>query len=421
MYHLSPQDDYKVMRQTSLQRPESRLIGYDGSEDNDDDSAVFNAGRHEYSPESTFFRLDSTGSVDGFMPTLTSPFHGQDEPGVDVGDDDRLRRLRPQSSADTVRPRSPRLQSIPVRRTTSSEDSIQEEGNGNFLMINAENKWQTPSPATPELIRAGEDGGFITYQSRPRSACIRSDSGSSGEAGSYPTSQKYFLGQRSQDYGFMDETMKVRLANQRRRPGPEKRYHTADAIREMTNKDKDATIHKRLSWNFPVNINLEDERHSILKQKTFSSDSLRSVPSSSGVSSTGSLHLSPDSELPEGYEIDSIAVSRKSSQTDQLQGDESPSVMARQAEHPPADSRAEHIGDGRVVSIEEENEALAQLNQMSKSMPDISNINENQAEDGSKSPGRGSPQQGGQRRRMTHAQLLRIKKMMLLNSTLEAS
>ncbi|XP_033764250.1 pleckstrin homology domain-containing family G member 5-like isoform X2 [Pecten maximus] len=89
----------------------------------------------------------------------------------------------------------------------------------------------------------------------------------------------------------VDENQKVKLS-QRRSSRNGGRYITADNIQDLNKDDKDTSIHKRLSWNYGTTDN--DERQGVLKTKTQSSDSLRSIHSSSGVSSTGSLHLSPE-------------------------------------------------------------------------------------------------------------------------------
>ncbi|OWF37173.1 Pleckstrin homology domain-containing family G member 5 [Mizuhopecten yessoensis] len=89
----------------------------------------------------------------------------------------------------------------------------------------------------------------------------------------------------------VDENQKVKLS-QRRSSRNGSRYITADHIQDLNKDDKDTSIHKRLSWNYGTSDN--DERQGVLKTKTQSSDSLRSIHSSSGVSSTGSLHLSPE-------------------------------------------------------------------------------------------------------------------------------
>ncbi|XP_059085132.1 pleckstrin homology domain-containing family G member 5-like isoform X3 [Tigriopus californicus] len=77
-----------------------------------------------------------------------------------------------------------------------------------------------------------------------------------------------------------------------------RRYHTAGAIEDIKKQDvRDHTIQKRLSWNYGQHIPNNDLQ---LKNKNvgkcLSTDSMQS---SSGVSSTGSLHLSIGSEIEE--------------------------------------------------------------------------------------------------------------------------
>jgi hypothetical protein len=99
----------------------------------------------------------------------------------------------------------------------------------------------------------------------------------------------------------VDDNLKAKL-NQRRSSRTEKRYHTADAIQELhKTDDKDNSIYKRLSWNFGTT---EQNEQGVMRHKIQSSDSLRSVHSSSGVSSTNSLHLSPDGDICEESEHD---------------------------------------------------------------------------------------------------------------------
>ncbi|CAC5372385.1 PLEKHG5 [Mytilus coruscus] len=96
----------------------------------------------------------------------------------------------------------------------------------------------------------------------------------------------------------VDDNLKAKI-NQRRSSRSEKRYHTADAIQDLNrNDDKDNSIYKRLSWNFGT-TDQNEERQGVLKHKIQSSDSLRSIHSSSGVSSTNSLHLSPEGDICE--------------------------------------------------------------------------------------------------------------------------
>lgn len=92
--------------------------------------------------------------------------------------------------------------------------------------------------------------------------------------------------------------------NKRRVSKTEKRWYTDGAIELNKAKDnKDSGIHKRLSWNLGTN-DPNEHKQGELKHKTQSTDSIRSFHSSSGVSSTGSLHLGPDDEIIEEYDLD---------------------------------------------------------------------------------------------------------------------
>lgn len=184
--------------------------------------------------------------------------------------------------------------------------------------------------------------------------------------------------------GPVDEDYNSRLnkMNQRRVSRSEKRYYTADSIQELRHKDKDSSIHKRLSWQ---NENHLDEK---LRKKVLSTDSVHSIPSSSGVSSTGSLHLHQESDISEESEIHRSGSSRT------LQGDSSPK------------------SDGSPRS-------------KAKSSPDIvmlfNSLRTGEPEDGISSvdlPAILDEQHG---RKLTHAQILKMKKQLLLNTDVEAS
>lgn len=105
-----------------------------------------------------------------------------------------------------------------------------------------------------------------------------------------------------------DELSKVK-SSQRRCSRHEKRYHTADAIHDISRKEKDASIQKRYSWNPDKHGPLPS-----LRDKTISCDSLQthSIYSSSGVSSNASLHQNPEQEFIENMEDLSISTDQKS-------------------------------------------------------------------------------------------------------------
>lgn len=99
--------------------------------------------------------------------------------------------------------------------------------------------------------------------------------------------------------------------NQKRTCRTERRYHTADSIEHMK-KEKDSSIHKRLSWNYGQQMQTHGNKaipshcERILCNKHFNKClSSESVYSSSGFSSTGSVPLSVGSSECEqcGIEI----------------------------------------------------------------------------------------------------------------------
>ncbi|XP_042222522.1 pleckstrin homology domain-containing family G member 5-like isoform X4 [Homarus americanus] len=89
-----------------------------------------------------------------------------------------------------------------------------------------------------------------------------------------------------------------------------RRYHTAGAIDDIKKQDaKDATIHKRLSWNYgqgpPPTRDLGNDQGKLGCHKhAVKNVSCESVHSSSGVSSTSSLHRSMGSEVEALENID---------------------------------------------------------------------------------------------------------------------
>ncbi|XP_069998090.1 pleckstrin homology domain-containing family G member 5 isoform X6 [Penaeus vannamei] len=90
-----------------------------------------------------------------------------------------------------------------------------------------------------------------------------------------------------------------------------RRYHTAGAIDDIKKQDsKDTSIHKRLSWNYgqgppPTSRDLGSDQGKLGRQKhAVKSISCESMHSSSGVSSTSSLHRSMGSELEALENID---------------------------------------------------------------------------------------------------------------------
>lgn len=185
---------------------------------------------------------------------------------------------------------------------------------------------------------------------------------------------------------FVDESMKSKLY-QRRQSRTEKRYHTADAIQELNkSQNRDNSIYKRFSDRAP-------EKHGVLKTKTMSSDSIRSFHSSSGVSSTGSLHLSPDGDI---CEVDSDLEVNDNDLDTEI----------------PLDMNEDDIGDYKNNS----------QHSKSKSTPDIvslmQDLNTQDMKDGITSVN--LPICEDPKMKLTHSQLLRMKKQLLLSSNVEA-
>ena len=177
-----------------------------------------------------------------------------------------------------------------------------------------------------------------------------------------------------------DENRGSSKSNQRRVSRSEKRYYTADSIQELRQqKEKDTTIHKRLSWQ---NENHMEEK---LRKKVLSTDSVTSIPSSSGVSSTASLHLNPESDITEETEM-------------------------------------QRSGSSRTLLEDSQDENSASMK--AKSTPDIVTLF-NALKTGEREDGISSvdlpPLDGEGSLRLTQAQLLKMKKQLLLNTDVEAS
>lgn len=186
-----------------------------------------------------------------------------------------------------------------------------------------------------------------------------------------------------------DYNSKLNKVNPRRVSRSEKRYYTADSIQELRHKEKDSTIHKRLSWQ---NENHLEEK---LRKKVLSSDSVHSIPSSSGVSSTASLHFNQESDISE--EAETLDKREDTSENQPQSDDLSPSHLASQGKSTKA-----------------------------KSSPDIvllfNSLTTGRQEDGISSVDL-PPLVDGERqgKKLTHAQILKMKKQLLLNTDVEAS
>ncbi|XP_061162670.1 pleckstrin homology domain-containing family G member 5-like isoform X2 [Saccostrea echinata] len=184
----------------------------------------------------------------------------------------------------------------------------------------------------------------------------------------------------------LDDGLKQKLNQRRSSRTDTKRYLTADAIRELSkHEDKDTSIYKRLSWNCGTKD--EEIRQNTLKNKVQSTDSIRSVHSSSGVSSTGSLHLSPEVDVIE----------------DLYQNNNDISTI-------------------HESSCNEEENISEKDRHKSKSTTDIAKLFEDlhtsEVKDGISSV---DIPANLEKRKFSHAQIMKIKKQLLLSSNVEAS
>ena len=422
------------MRKAAMDRSESRIVYLNMLEDDDEYSADFNivGQQSDHSPDHTLVhRFDSNSSVDTFMPNLSMGVmprsSSQDLIHRVVQSDpyslDRQHSIDDKSGQNTPkRPRSATLGSFIASGGRGSPRNLSNSHSVEGSIDETEYLSPSTSPGTNGITEDMTLG--LKAKAKP---IIRTDSQSSGES-SGSNSHAGIAGHHRQievlpnrlDVTSLDDSVKVKLTH--RRTSGNRRYHTADAIQELR-KDKDASIHKRLSWNLgnAVDISIDGERQGILKNKTFSNDSLRSMPSSSGVSSTGSLHLSPESEICEEYETPEQELSHTSSSDyhtlpDQQQVLKSHEMMTQsfnEADILPAgnDSDVTHLSQNQGRT-------------MSKSLPDLSAMLKSDVRDGIGSVQLPSPEQttqpAGQRRKMTQAQIWKMTAL-LLNSTLEAS
>lgn len=184
----------------------------------------------------------------------------------------------------------------------------------------------------------------------------------------------------------LDDGLRQKLNQRRSSRSDTKRYLTADAIQELSkHEDKDTSIHKRLSWNCGTKD--EELRQNTLKNKVQSTDSIRSIHSSSGVSSTGSIHLSPDGDIIN---------------EDLYQNNNDISTI-------------------HESSCNEEENISEKDRHKSKSTTDISKLFEelhtSEVKDGISSV---DIPANIEKKRFSHAQIMKIKKQLLLSSNVEA-
>jgi len=461
------QDAYQKMRNMAMDRSENRLMYLDLFEEGEDmEYAVFNSStlpRHgsimfDASPEH-LYRQDSGSSTDAFLPNVADMRRSQSfmDGAILARDAEAAHRVgdnRPRSATlgDINRSRSPRLHlAVPPHQGGQQGQYDLDMSGGS-----------PPESPSGTLRSPGHHPGEQVLVARARGhpvPSIQTDHQGTGEhmdmfggALAEPLSPAAVTGYHGHLHhpspGLLnDENISRKLNQRRKRPG-ESRFNTADAIQDLKKDPKDASIKKRLSWNNgPVFIDIGEGGRASLKD-AFSSDSLRSMPSSSGVSSTGSLHLSPDSEICEETEPDTptpgvtgeqglqyttpageigLKSGLRNSLSDHSVGTQyntsdviNPSHKLSQSMLDDVTSSGDHVTD----SIALQNKSL------SKSVPDFCDmltqklsLATGEYKDGIASvemPGNGNPDAPG-KKKMSHAQILKMKKQLLLNSTLEAS
>uniref|UniRef100_A0A2C9L442 DH domain-containing protein n=1 Tax=Biomphalaria glabrata TaxID=6526 RepID=A0A2C9L442_BIOGL len=236
-------------------------------------------------------RTESVESADQFLPTLTTP-------------GDLPTELGHSSSTGDIESRSSRLSQKELLhintdpKMSSNSDfclsDLHPDGAGGNQSV--KHKQVTTCRSVPNInVAHGINSSDSKSQKNINDSGIFNDS---EIVNSLPGSVDYnSVGQISgSDQYFVDEDLSKQRLNARRVSRSEKRYHTADSIQEIKNLEKDSTIHKRLSWRTDV------DQSKNISSKVLSTDSMRSFPSSSGVSSTASLHLNMESDITEEVE-----------------------------------------------------------------------------------------------------------------------
>lgn len=371
---------YKQLRMAARDKSELHLMYMDS--DGDEESSIFNniglteANAAAAGDNRALVRQDSLSSIDTYAPSEGRP------------------------SADSLTAQQ-RLVSI-------GSDEVEMYGDSR-LCYTGDSMMASPHFAAETQFRFDDAqiSGKPTVMPKPclkwgsSSQLSKSEQTRSASSLSADWTKPSVLPSRPDTMFLTDENVRTKL-NQRRNMRTEKRYYTADAIQDLQ-KDRDPTIHKRLSWNlgaFDINI---EERMANIKGKARSSESVRSLLSSSGVSSTVSLHASPDTN--DAAEIDATPTVNVGD-VDQGVGSEDVVRLSK------------HFSESSMDQSEYAQQLIGQSKTASNSMPDISQL-----------IAAGEVQNGiasvelphGQRRQMSHAQILRMTKQLLLNSTLEAS
>jgi len=218
-------------------------------------------------------RTDSCSSADTFLPN-----YGPDHSSVSTMDGMSATLPRPRSAAN------------PVTHPTQQHHTISSQLSAPSALCTTELKVHNDFSSKQENFLSVPRMKFRTEVTAAATV---------GESDDNPT----WIGEDNKCSVIDSDVTKCRL-NQRRAVRNERRYHTADTIEDINKKDN--SVQKRLSWNYgSKSVHVEGDGEGTKegnKGATLSVDSLRSVLSSSGVSSTASLHLSPEErdEMCEG-------------------------------------------------------------------------------------------------------------------------
>ncbi|XP_059178765.1 pleckstrin homology domain-containing family G member 5-like isoform X3 [Physella acuta] len=241
---------------------------------------------------SVFPRSDSMESADHFMPNLLTPEMNNDG-AVELG--------RSGSTGDIHTRVAPGHRDLVHNNTdpklTNSDDSPSESRPSNNLNLGTKHKPVQTCRSVPNINVGLAHINNSSPTNKPKlngnsDNCIAEDMDSLIPS-AYTAKDTYT---HEQSITGEEDPSKQKL-NARRSSRTEKRYHTVDSIQDMKISEKDSTIHKRLSWRTDV-----DQTRN-LGSKAVSSDSVQSYPSSSGVSSSASLHFNIDSDISEETEF----------------------------------------------------------------------------------------------------------------------
>lgn len=281
----------------------------------EEETSILNVPSYLDLASTTLPRSESTESADRFMPNLLTPTDTSGDPG-------RIEHTRSSSTGDF---QSHSTHSAPHRDLphASTEPKLVSPSATDFSpsskhrtitegqSVVTKHKPVQTSRSVPNIMVGNNSGTQLSATSPTRCGNNPEVNPVFQDQGDDPVFQSSSASDRSHDINLSpsqsslseqnsvsdeEDLAKLKL-NSRRVSRTEKRYHTADAIQDMKMSTKDASIHKRLSWRTDVQMDNKN-----LDSKVQSTDSVRSVPSSSGVSSIGSLHLTMENEISEEQE-----------------------------------------------------------------------------------------------------------------------